>query len=82
MIRVHFEGSAVTMDGHAGYAKRGGDIVCAAVSILVYVQLRLLERQNAVEHADIREGHVELRAREGGDLDVLALGLRELAQAE
>ena len=80
MIRVRFEGSAVTMDGHAGYARRGGDIVCAAVSMLVYVQLRLLERHDLVESADIRAGHVTLRVRDGGDLDVLALGLRELAQ--
>lgn len=36
----------LTVEGHAGYAPRGRDIVCAAVSILVYglgIALRQLE---------------------------------------
>ena len=38
MIRVHIdrEDIKLTMDGHAGYAEAGSDIICAAASILVY----------------------------------------------
>ena len=36
MIRVRFEENRLTVCGHAGYAARGEDIVCAAVSALVY----------------------------------------------
>ena len=35
MIRVQFCSNSVTMEGHAGYGKKGSDIVCAAVSALV-----------------------------------------------
>lgn len=80
MIRVRCEGRRITLDGHAGYGRKGSDIVCAAVSMLVYVQLRLLEKRGLAEHWDIHSGHVELAAREGGTLEVLELGLRELAK--
>lgn len=32
MIKITKHNSTVTLKGHAGYAPRGGDIVCAAVS--------------------------------------------------
>ena len=38
MIRISIDREDVllTMDGHAGYAEPGSDIVCAAASILAY----------------------------------------------
>lgn len=35
MIEVNRSGSGLTIQGHAGYAPAGQDIVCAAVSVLV-----------------------------------------------
>lgn len=35
MIEVHITKNSLTVKGHAGYAERGKDIVCAAVSALV-----------------------------------------------
>lgn len=35
MIEIHFNGLKVTASGHAGFAPRGQDIVCAGVSILL-----------------------------------------------
>ena len=36
MITARFEGTALTLQGHAGAAPYGQDLVCAAVSGLVY----------------------------------------------
>ena len=35
MIELHFDGLKVTASGHAGFAPRGQDIVCAGVSTLL-----------------------------------------------
>lgn len=79
MIRVKMDRRCVTLEGHAGYGKKGSDIVCAAVSALLYVQMRLLERQGALETCTARPGRAVLLLRPGqGDLSVLELGLRWL----
>lgn len=45
MIRIHIEEQRVTAKGHALFAEKGRDIVCAAVSALVYTLAeRLCER--------------------------------------
>lgn len=36
MVSVVQSNNKVTVAGHAGYAEKGCDIVCAAISILVY----------------------------------------------
>jgi len=36
MIRIRTSLGRITATGHAGYARRGEDIVCSAVSILLY----------------------------------------------
>ena len=46
MIRVQFCSNSVTMEGHAGYGKKGSDIVCAAVSTLLYVQVLMAVRRH------------------------------------
>lgn len=47
MIRAHFiedrDGLELIIDGHAGYAEHGRDIVCAAVSGIAYALLAFLE---------------------------------------
>ena len=47
MIRAHFiedgDGLELIVDGHAGYAEHGSDIVCAAVSGITYALLAFLE---------------------------------------
>lgn len=79
MIRVQFCSNSVTMEGHAGYGKKGSDIVCAAVSTLLYVQVRLLEKQDKLRTCRIEPGHVVLLLRDGADVSVLEMGLRWLA---
>ena len=78
MIHVRFEEKAVTVSGHAGYAKRGEDIVCAAMSTLVYVQTRLLEKAGALEALEAEDGFVRLHLKDGTRCEVLELGARWL----
>ena len=78
MIHVRFEEKAVTVSGHAGYAKRGEDIVCAAMSTLVYVQTRLLEKAGALEALEAEDGFVRLHLKDGARCEVLELGARWL----
>ena len=79
MITVRLEERGVTVSGHAGYAGRGQDIVCAAVSAVLYVQVRLLQRDNALEDLHVEDGLVRLRLREGARCDALELGARWIA---
>lgn len=43
MITVTCHSNSITIEGHAGYAPRGQDIVCAAVSTLVQTLMQSLE---------------------------------------
>ena len=79
MITVRFEQRAVTVSGHAGYGKKGQDIVCAAMSALVYVQVRLLEKADALTELRAEDGLVRLRLGEGARCEVLELGARWLS---
>ena len=79
MICVRFAEKTATISGHAGYAKRGGDIVCAAMSALVYVQARLLEKAGALASLEAQDGFVRLRLNDGARCEVLELGARWLA---
>ncbi len=45
----------LAMVGHAGYAEEGKDIVCSAISILVYVL------ENAVENPDVFEKQFNIK---------------------
>ena len=61
MIVVHVGRQGITIDGHAGYAPKGNDIVCAAVSVLAQNLVNSIE---ALTEDDIqchfRDGHMEI----------------------
>lgn len=46
MIELHFDGLKVTASGHAGFAPRGQDIVCAGVSTLLAAAAETAARMN------------------------------------
>ena len=77
MIYVRFAEKTVTVSGHAG-GKRGSDIVCAAMSALVYVQVRLLEKAGALASLQVEDGFVRMDLCDGGRCEVLELGARWL----
>lgn len=51
MVEVKFyiegEGMGMTLSGHAGYGKKGEDIVCAAASILAYTAAQMAAQMAA-----------------------------------
>ena len=56
MIRAFCDGTALELQGHAGAAPYGQDLVCAAVSALVYalaVRLTELEEQGALVQSPV-----------------------------
>lgn len=74
--------------GHAGYAAKGGDIVCASVSVLVINAINSMERLAGEEMsvaADERAGMIRCKLNgplsEKGKLlmDSMILGLSEIA---
>ena len=81
MIRVVYTDNRVTVRGHAGFAPKGGDIVCAAVSALVSALIGALEAKNCLREASIRPGQVSVAARAGceAEFSMLRCGLAQLA---
>lgn len=69
MIRIalQYNGSGLLVglsaDGHAGQGDRGGDVACAAVSVLIQTAARLLEGYDGVvvEGKTPKEGRMELK---------------------
>ncbi len=75
--------------GHAGFARAGNDIVCAAISMLVTNTINSIETFTdlAIEYeADEKNGHISFRIIEHTDqnsqllIDSLILGLSQLEQ--
>lgn len=44
MIKITHKNGCITIDGHAGYAPTGQDIVCAGVSTLAQTLIEAIER--------------------------------------
>ena len=62
MITVLQHNCGITIQGHANYAPRGQDIVCAAVSTLVHTLIASIEELTAdtIEY-DIQPGWVDIK---------------------
>lgn len=67
MIRVRVRcgpgGAELTAQGHAGYAPAGQDIVCAAVSSVLYTLAGLLDANGELEAFAQGEGNTRIAAR-------------------
>ena len=80
MIRVVFTDRRMTVQGHAGYAPKGQDVVCAAVSALVYALIATLEETENMRESVIRPGYATVAAKEQDRaFDVVRGGLRQIA---
>ncbi|MBO4854651.1 MAG: ribosomal-processing cysteine protease Prp [Oscillospiraceae bacterium] len=83
MIRIRCGEGRVTLLGHAGYAAKGQDVVCAAASALIYALIGTLRQKKQLHELVIRPGYVTVAA-EGDCEDVFAVvrcGLGQLAGA-
>lgn len=62
MIVVKVGESGLTVEGHAGYAEAGKDIICAAVSILVQNLIKSIEDLTEEEiQYELGSGRVDIK---------------------
>jgi uncharacterized protein YsxB (DUF464 family) len=87
MIRVKHYNDGMTIEGHAGYAEAGQDIVCAGVSAIVQTLIQSVEDLTAelIEYT-MQPGFVEVRFLTLSDegrvlLDSALIGLQMIAEA-
>ena len=81
MICAVFGENRMILRGHADYAPRGEDIVCAAASALVFALIGALEEKGQLRELVIRPGLVTVAA-EGdcrAEWQVIRCGLGQLA---
>ena len=72
MIEItRFKGE-IRLNGHAGYAKRGNDIVCAAVSALVQTLIYSLE-ELAIDEIEIVTKNNQIKSIKYRDLSTTAM---------
>lgn len=62
MIVVNITQGGLTVDGHAGYAETGNDIICAAVSALAHGLVHSLDAltEDQISYR-IRDGHIDIK---------------------
>ena len=86
MTRIRYRelnnGCLFSCEGHAGYAPRGGDIVCAGISALCTALLRRLEEMSLtgmvrIARCDVTDGALELRVETDEDDKMSALLLND-----
>ena len=74
----------LTIDGHAGYAPQGQDIVCAGASTLMFALAEYLEGFDGF-YCSIQPGHMVVECKNGKHVhtafEVTATGFRHLADA-
>lgn len=88
MIVINRKPNEIEVKGHAGYGKKGEDIVCSAVSILTYTILAYLmqRKEIKVQDAVIKDGYAYLKWRPPQDescnavIDALCVGYEILQQ--
>lgn len=61
MIAINVSTTGIIVDGHAGYAEHGKDIVCAAVSVLTQNLINSIESLtiDMIDY-EIDEGHIKI----------------------
>lgn len=61
LIAINITRTGLTVDGHAGYAKTGNDIICAAVSALTQGLVHSLKALTDDEISyHIADGHIDI----------------------
>ncbi len=80
---------SIDVDGHAGFANRGKDIVCASVSMLVINTINAIEEftdDSFIGEADEKRGRIKCEFPSGYSqstrllLDTLILGLKSASE--
>ena len=62
LIVVSVKKEGITVDGHAGYAKTGNDIICAAVSVLSQSLIHSMEALTSDRISyRMTDGHIDIK---------------------
>ena len=79
MIQVTAEPGRLTLEGHAGYAPAGQDIVCAAASALMLALVERMQEKNLVRELIMRPGDVRITMRGAErETELVKCGLQQL----
>ena len=88
MIAINIFEDGITVDGHAGYAKTGKDIICSAVTALTFNLINSIEAltDDIIEYQAEDPGHVIIEFKslsERGKLlvDSFFVGISEIIRA-
>ena len=87
MIVITVSQTGITVNGHAGYAETGKDIICAAVSALTQNLIRSIEALTGDEISyQIQAGHIDINYKdlsEHGSLlvDSFFIGVSQIQKA-
>ena len=62
MIVVSISTTSITVDGHAGYAEQGKDIICSAVSVLTFNLIKSIESltKDKIRYQADNPGHINI----------------------
>lgn len=87
MITINIESTRITVTGHSGYAPRGQDIVCSAVSVLVQTLIFTIEQKEpeAIDYR-LQPGDTEVLITHPSELtktlvDAFFIGVNAVADA-
>lgn len=63
MIEISFQEDSITMNGHAHYAEPGKDIVCAAISALMFTLIDSIETltDDELEYVVMKPGAIHIK---------------------
>ena len=67
MIEIEAEKTGIRMEGHAGQAETGQDIVCAGASAILYALVYGLDQIGALDECDLESGKAMVSAETGED---------------
>lgn len=88
MIVIDISARGIKIDGHAGYAEKGKDIVCSAVTVLVFNLINSIEAltDDVIEYQADEPGHMNIKFKslsERGSLlvDSFFIGICEVIRA-
>ena len=88
MIEINISEAGIKVDGHAGYGEKGKDIICSAVSILVFNLINSIEAltEDVIEYQGDNPGHINIIFKslsERGNLlvDSFFIGISEIIRA-
>ena len=88
MIVVSISTTNIQVDGHAGYAEPGKDIICSAISVLTFNLIKSIESltKDKIKYHDDTPGHINIEFENLSEkskllIDSFFIGISDVATA-